>query len=87
MSDSSGGGLSDLDDIDDLKMIMQQVQPEQEQEQKEAAKRVRHRNYIYWQRLDAEEPARTRLKAMIGVFPWKFRNCPKNSVGMGNLLK
>ncbi|GJU76148.1 transcription elongation factor SPT6 [Tanacetum coccineum] len=55
MSDSSGGGLSDLDDIDDLKMIMQQVQPEQEQEQKEAAKRVRHRNYIYWQRLDAEE--------------------------------
>nr|GEZ50132.1 protein ALP1-like isoform X1 [Tanacetum cinerariifolium] len=26
MSDSSGGGLSDFDDIDDLEMIMQQVQ-------------------------------------------------------------
>ncbi|GJW39086.1 ALP1-like protein [Tanacetum coccineum] len=57
MSDSSGGGLSDLDDIDDLEMIMQQVQSkqEQEQEQEEAAERVRHRTYIYWQRLDAEE--------------------------------
>nr|GEV28688.1 protein ALP1-like [Tanacetum cinerariifolium] len=51
MSDSNGGGLSDLDDIDDLEMIMQQVQSEQEQE--EAAERVRHRNYIYRQRLDA----------------------------------
>ncbi|GKB19870.1 hypothetical protein Tco_0853793 [Tanacetum coccineum] len=39
MSDSSGGGLSDLDDIDDLEMIMQQVQSEQEQEA--AAERVR----------------------------------------------
>ncbi|GJW12280.1 ALP1-like protein [Tanacetum coccineum] len=37
MSDSSGGGLSDLDDIEDLEMIMQQVQSEQEQE--EAAER------------------------------------------------
>ncbi|GJW07753.1 ALP1-like protein [Tanacetum coccineum] len=53
MSDSSGGGLSDLDDIDDLEMIMQQVQSEQEQEA--AAERVRHRNYIYRQRLDAEK--------------------------------
>nr|GEX35095.1 hypothetical protein [Tanacetum cinerariifolium] len=52
-SDSSGGGLSDLDDIDDLEMIMQQVQAEQEQE--EEAERVRHRNYIYRERLDAEE--------------------------------
>ncbi|GKE18168.1 ALP1-like protein [Tanacetum coccineum] len=53
MSDSSGGGLSDLDDIDDLEMIMQQVQSEQEQE--EAAERVRYRNYIYRQRLDVAE--------------------------------
>ncbi|GJZ04611.1 ALP1-like protein isoform X1 [Tanacetum coccineum] len=53
MSDSSGGGLSDLDDIDDLEMIMQQVQAEQEQE--EEADWVRHRNYIYRERLDAEE--------------------------------
>ncbi|GJU36670.1 hypothetical protein Tco_1185024 [Tanacetum coccineum] len=52
MSDSSSGGLSDLDDIDDLEMIMQQVQAEQEQEEVE---RVRHRNYIYRERLDAEE--------------------------------
>ncbi|GKA44056.1 putative reverse transcriptase domain-containing protein [Tanacetum coccineum] len=53
MSDSSGGGLSDLDDINDLEMIMQQVQAEQEQE--EEVERVRHRNYIYRDRLDAEE--------------------------------
>ncbi|GJR51508.1 ALP1-like protein [Tanacetum coccineum] len=53
MSDSSSGGLSDLDDIDDLEMIMQQVQAEQEQE--EEVERVRHRNYIYRERLDAEE--------------------------------
>ncbi|GJS09439.1 hypothetical protein Tco_0366235 [Tanacetum coccineum] len=33
MNDSSGGGLSDLRDIDDLEMIMQQVQAEQEQEE------------------------------------------------------
>ncbi|GKD51697.1 hypothetical protein Tco_1280673 [Tanacetum coccineum] len=57
MSDSSGGGLSDLNDIDDLDMIMQQVQAEQEQEQE--AERVRHRNYIYRERIEAEE----RLKA------------------------
>nr|GEV30813.1 helitron helicase-like domain-containing protein [Tanacetum cinerariifolium] len=53
MSDLSDDGLSDLDDIDDLKMIMQQVQAEQEQE--EEVERVRHRNYIYRERLDAEE--------------------------------
>ncbi|GKF96768.1 hypothetical protein Tco_0292589, partial [Tanacetum coccineum] len=53
MSDSNGGGLSDLDDIDDLEMIMQQVQAEQEQ--KEEAERVRHRNYIYRERLAVEE--------------------------------
>ncbi|GJX67487.1 hypothetical protein Tco_0303214 [Tanacetum coccineum] len=53
MSDSSGDGLSDLDDIDDLEMIMQQVQTEQEQE--EEVERVHHRNYIYRERLDAEE--------------------------------
>ncbi|GJZ82391.1 hypothetical protein Tco_0647564 [Tanacetum coccineum] len=51
-SDSSGGGLSDLDDIDGLEMIMQEVRSEQEQD---AAERVRHRNYIYRERLDAEE--------------------------------
>ncbi|GJY89109.1 hypothetical protein Tco_0503737 [Tanacetum coccineum] len=53
MSDSSGGGLSDLDDIDDLEIIMQEVQSEQEQEA--AAERVCHQNYIYRERLDAEE--------------------------------
>nr|GEV09151.1 hypothetical protein [Tanacetum cinerariifolium] len=53
MSDSNGGGLSDLDDIDDLDMIMQQVQAEQEQE--EEAEQVRHRNYIYRERIEAEE--------------------------------
>ncbi|GKA44399.1 transcription elongation factor SPT6 [Tanacetum coccineum] len=53
MSDSSGDDLSDLDDIDDIEMIMQQVQAEQEHE--EEVERVRHRNYIYRERLDAEE--------------------------------
>ncbi|GKE92173.1 hypothetical protein Tco_1573268 [Tanacetum coccineum] len=53
MSYSSDDGLSDLDDIDDLEMIMQQVQAEQEQEQE--VERVRHRNYIYRERLNAEE--------------------------------
>ncbi|GJT01288.1 ALP1-like protein isoform X1 [Tanacetum coccineum] len=57
MSDSSGGDLSDIDDFDDLEMIMQQVQAEQEEE--EEAERVRHRNYIYRERIEAEE----RLKA------------------------
>ncbi|GJT68696.1 transcription elongation factor SPT6 [Tanacetum coccineum] len=47
-----GGDLSDVDDFDDLDMIMQQVQSEQQQE--EEAERVRHRNYIYRERLDAE---------------------------------
>nr|GEV36379.1 hypothetical protein [Tanacetum cinerariifolium] len=50
MSDSSGGGLFNLDDIDDLDIIMQQVQAEQEQE--EEAERVRHRNYIYREHLN-----------------------------------
>nr|GEZ22604.1 hypothetical protein [Tanacetum cinerariifolium] len=58
MSDSSGGDLSDVDDFDDLEMIMKQVQAEQEEEE-EAAERVRHRNYIYRDRIKAEE----RLKA------------------------
>ncbi|GKE75264.1 hypothetical protein Tco_1537305, partial [Tanacetum coccineum] len=53
MSDSSGGDLSDIDDFDDLEMIMQQVQAEQEEE--EEAERVRHRNYIYRERIEAEE--------------------------------
>ncbi|GJY55543.1 ALP1-like protein isoform X1 [Tanacetum coccineum] len=52
MSDSDGGDLSDVDDFDDLDMIMRQVQSEQQQE--EEAERVRHRNYIYRERLDAE---------------------------------
>ncbi|GJS90491.1 ALP1-like protein isoform X1 [Tanacetum coccineum] len=87
MSDSSGDGLSDLDDIDDLDMIMQQVQAEQEKE--EAAERVHHRNYIYRERIKAEE----RLKAdyfgpnpkcplyyfrkRIDCMHWEWRNCPK----------
>nr|GEV50299.1 transposon protein [Tanacetum cinerariifolium] len=53
MSDSDGGDLSDVDDFDDLEMIIQQVQSEQQQQQQEA-ERVRHRNYIYQERLDAE---------------------------------
>ncbi|GJR32231.1 integrase, catalytic region, zinc finger, CCHC-type containing protein [Tanacetum coccineum] len=51
MSDSDGGDLSDVNDFDDLDMIMRQVQSEQQQEE---AERVRHRNYIYRERLDAE---------------------------------
>ncbi|GJV94348.1 ALP1-like protein isoform X1 [Tanacetum coccineum] len=58
MSDSSGGDLSDIDDFDDLEMIMQQVQAEQKEEEEEA-ERVSHRNYIYRERIEAEE----RLKA------------------------
>nr|GEX45295.1 hypothetical protein [Tanacetum cinerariifolium] len=50
MSDSDGGDFSDVDDFDDLEMIMQQVQSEQQQE----AEWVRHQNYIYQERLDAE---------------------------------
>nr|GEU81537.1 hypothetical protein [Tanacetum cinerariifolium] len=52
MSDSDGGDLSDVDDFDDLEMIMQQVLSEQQQQ--EEGERVRHRNYIYRERLDAE---------------------------------
>ncbi|GKC35575.1 zinc finger, CCHC-type containing protein [Tanacetum coccineum] len=52
MSGSDGGDLSDVDDFDDLEMIMQQVQSEQQQQEEE--ERVRHRNYIYRERLDAE---------------------------------
>nr|GFB83254.1 hypothetical protein [Tanacetum cinerariifolium] len=52
MSDLTSG-MSDLDDIDDTEMIMQQLQSEQEQEQ--AVKGSHRRNYIYRERLDAEE--------------------------------
>ncbi|GJX96557.1 RNA-directed DNA polymerase, eukaryota [Tanacetum coccineum] len=52
MRDSTGG-MSDLDDMDDIEMIMQQLQYEQEQEQ--AAKSSHRRNYIYREREDAEE--------------------------------
>ncbi|GJS99376.1 peptidyl-prolyl cis-trans isomerase CYP40-like protein [Tanacetum coccineum] len=58
MSDSSGGDLSDVNDFDDLEMIMQQVQAEKEEEEEEV-ERVRHRNYIYRERIEAKE----RLKA------------------------
>ncbi|GJR73709.1 ALP1-like protein [Tanacetum coccineum] len=57
MSDSSGGNLSDVDDFDDLEMIMQQVQAEQEEE--EEVERVRHRNYIYREHIEAEERLKT----------------------------
>ncbi|GKB17185.1 ALP1-like protein [Tanacetum coccineum] len=53
MSDLDSGDLSDIDDFDDLDMIMQQVQSEKHQEEEEA-ERVRHRNYIYQERLEAE---------------------------------
>ncbi|GKC24038.1 zinc finger, CCHC-type containing protein, partial [Tanacetum coccineum] len=52
MSDSTGG-MTNLDDMDDIEMIMQQLQSEQEQQQ--ATERVHRRNYIYRERLDAEE--------------------------------
>ncbi|GJW83526.1 hypothetical protein Tco_0156671 [Tanacetum coccineum] len=90
MSDSSGGDLSDIDDFDDLDMIMQQVQAEQEEEE---AERVRHRNYIYRERIEAEE----RLKAdYFGPNPnircIIFKNGTGNEEiaqmdGMGNLLE
>nr|GFA16615.1 hypothetical protein [Tanacetum cinerariifolium] len=87
ISDSSGGGLSDLDDIDNLEMIMQQVQAEQEQE--EEAERVRHRNYIYRKRLAAEERLIADyfvtnpkyplyyFRKRIDFMHWEWRNCPK----------
>ncbi|GKA01579.1 hypothetical protein Tco_0674244 [Tanacetum coccineum] len=53
MSDSTGGGLSDLDDMDDIEMIMQQLQSDQEQEQE--AESSHRRNYIYRECEDAEE--------------------------------
>nr|GEY32521.1 hypothetical protein [Tanacetum cinerariifolium] len=53
MSDSSGGGMSDLDDMDDIEMIMQQLQLEQELEQ--AAGSSNRRKYIYHECLEAEE--------------------------------
>nr|GEY34121.1 hypothetical protein [Tanacetum cinerariifolium] len=45
--------MSDLDDMDDIEIIMQQLQSEQEQQQ--AAERVHRRNHIYRERLDVEE--------------------------------
>ncbi|GJR01415.1 ALP1-like protein isoform X1 [Tanacetum coccineum] len=78
MSDSSDDGLSDLDDIDDLEMIMQQVQAEQEQE--EEIERVRHRNYIYRERLDAEECLMAdyfRPNPKYPEYYFRKRNCPK----------
>ncbi|GJW12276.1 hypothetical protein Tco_1578103 [Tanacetum coccineum] len=82
MSDSSGGGLSDLDDIDDLEMIMQQVQSEQEQE--EAAERVRRRNYIYRQRLDAEEHT---CINMVQERSQETRYGPRDGLGHGSKSK
>ncbi|GJS86685.1 transcription elongation factor SPT6 [Tanacetum coccineum] len=56
MSDSIGGAMSDLDDMDDIEMIMQQLQSEKELEQ--AVESSHRRNYIYRERLDAEERLR-----------------------------
>ncbi|GKA10770.1 ALP1-like protein isoform X1 [Tanacetum coccineum] len=53
MSDSSGDGMTDIDDMADIEMIMEQLQSEQEQQQ--AAERVQHQNFIYRECLDAEE--------------------------------
>ncbi|GJV52466.1 hypothetical protein Tco_1448207 [Tanacetum coccineum] len=47
----STGGMTDLDDMDDIDMIMEQLQSEQEQ----AAESSHHSNYIYRERLDAED--------------------------------
>ncbi|GJW10500.1 hypothetical protein Tco_1576327 [Tanacetum coccineum] len=83
MSDSSSCGLSDLDDIDDLEMIMQQVHAEQEQE--EEVERVRHRNYIYRERLDAEELFEWRDYFSLIVCTGNGEIAQKH--GMGNLLE
>ncbi|GJW59199.1 ALP1-like protein isoform X1 [Tanacetum coccineum] len=56
MSDSSGGVTSDLNDMDDIEMIMQQLQSEQELEQ--AAESSNRRKYINRERLEAEERLR-----------------------------
>ncbi|GJR42516.1 ALP1-like protein isoform X1 [Tanacetum coccineum] len=53
MSDSSAG-MSDPDDIDDMKMIMQQFRYEQSLQEQEAESSNR-RNYIYRERDVAEE--------------------------------
>ncbi|GJV52669.1 hypothetical protein Tco_1448410 [Tanacetum coccineum] len=50
MSDSTGG-ITDLDDMEDIEMIMQQLQYEQEQE----AESSHRRNYIYREHEQAEE--------------------------------
>ncbi|GJZ67962.1 ALP1-like protein [Tanacetum coccineum] len=63
MSDSIGG-MSDLNDMDDIEMIMQQLKYEQEQEQ--ASESSHRRNYIYREREDVEE----RLMAdYFGAYP------------------
>ncbi|GKC60015.1 hypothetical protein Tco_1087613 [Tanacetum coccineum] len=56
MSDSSSGVTSDLNDMDDIEMIMQQLQSEQELEQ--AAESSNRRKYINRERLEAEEHLR-----------------------------
>ncbi|GJU29088.1 hypothetical protein Tco_1172677 [Tanacetum coccineum] len=51
MSDSASGD-SDVQDFKDLDMIFELARLEQQQE--EEAERVRHRNYIYRERVEAE---------------------------------
>ncbi|GJW54702.1 hypothetical protein Tco_0098787 [Tanacetum coccineum] len=45
--------MTDIDDMEVIKMIMEQLQSEQQQQQ--AAEQVQHRNFIYRECLDAEE--------------------------------
>ncbi|GKE40860.1 ALP1-like protein isoform X1 [Tanacetum coccineum] len=81
MSDSTGG-MTDLDDMEDIEMIMQKIQYEQSLQEQEAESSHRS-NFIYRERDLAEE----RLMAdYFGAHPkypsidcmhWEWRNCPK----------
>ncbi|GKA42751.1 retrovirus-related pol polyprotein from transposon TNT 1-94 [Tanacetum coccineum] len=99
MSDSNGGDLSDVDDFDDLEMIMQQVQAEQEEEEEEA-ERVRHRNYIYRERIETKECLKADYFVPNPKYPlYYFRGVRPDATGlpgngeiaqkddMGNLLE
>ncbi|GKB60588.1 hypothetical protein Tco_0916774 [Tanacetum coccineum] len=66
MSDSTGG-MTGLDDIDDMEMIMQQLRYEQSLQEQEAESSNR-RNYFYRQRDVAEEQgAHKNLNSPMGM--------------------
>nr|GEV32885.1 protein ALP1-like isoform X1 [Tanacetum cinerariifolium] len=71
--------MTDIDDMEDIEMIMEQLQSEQEQQQ--AAEWVQHRNFICRECLDVEDRLMADYFGPNPKYPlyyFRKRNCPKS---------